>query len=758
MAEEVEIIGVDGGPASEATLKRILDEMKRRKSSNNQARRFQDLYNEALRKGTRTVSDFDDQIDKTTESVKTLGDRIGSVANIMKIGVGGALMGLSKELLMGGNRIGDFAKHLPFVGDQLGALGKFIDNQVDMYRDLSNTGANFNNSLIDMNKEAIAAGMGLGRFIEIIGANSERMAFFGTNVAGGARAFGQLQKQLRGGILGEQLFSMGFTINDINEGLINYTQQQARLGRLEGMTQSELIAGSQNYLKEIDKLARITGVNRKQQEQIMLQNAAEANVAAMMSKLDEKGQKNFNANLNMMAAALPGYENAFKDLADGVAQTDLGQKLQALSPEFAQLARDAATGRVGQAEFDTRMKELIPRLTKFRDEMGAAGVTALSDQSAGFSALFGSMYQFEEYMKKTFNDKEAAKAQARRDALTSLGTQFESAVELVRASLLNTLIKNKTFDNIKKLFDETFEEGSMSAFTDNIAKFMKEFTEDPTGKIKEVFQDFKDFLFGSVDYDKNGMEMKQRGLFEHMGDAFSDFWNSEKVQSSIDTFLDNIAYAFEYVLRKTWDNIAPSWLGGKDTRLNDILSNATSGEIKTFEESYSQNIPPAKFSNDRDLNKKYAAFVQQQRLLDKEILDEITEKVQKGLGFPGYNKGTKGFEDFGKGTLAMLHNREAVIPLNSKLGQSLNALMEPSQSQRVEIPTKSTENINILGLPPMTNDQMKAIATRSQRDDIKKNLEQLNNTMMQVVGLLQQNSKENREINSSLKKMRGIVY
>jgi hypothetical protein len=92
------------------------------------------------------------------------------------------------------------------------------------------------------------------------------------------------------------------------------------------------------------------------------------------------------------------------------------------------------------------------------------------------------------------------------------------------------------------------------------------------------------------------------------------------------------------------------------------------------------------------------------------------EEVLRRLGVPGYNAGTNGFRNFGsQGSLALLHNTEAVVPRNSPAGELLDAFYK-TQENRVTSTSTSTPTFN--------------------QSDFGNKIDQLNNTMQQVVVLL----------------------
>jgi hypothetical protein len=298
-------------------------------------------------------SDTLDVLNSETKKVNTSFSRLAGVAS-------GILLTTLSTL---GNTFRDF-----FLGG------------LDAFRQTSTVGGSFNNSLIELQQVAASTALPLDMFVETIMRNSSTLASFGGTVSEGARRFGQLSEDLRTSDLGSQLLGMGFTVQDLNEGLADYILLQTRLGRTQSQITRNAGQGAAEYLKELDALTRATGISRKSlmEEanrasldpiiQAMSEGADPAKVAASMGLIAQVGGQELQDALKEIAAgfAIPGenlanlirtlgieVEDAMSifegqdpertrqlllDLGDSIKRANIDKALMGISPSFNKVA------------------------------------------------------------------------------------------------------------------------------------------------------------------------------------------------------------------------------------------------------------------------------------------------------------------------------------------------------------------------------------------------------------------------------------
>jgi predicted chitinase len=106
--------------------------------------------------------------------------------------------------------------------------------------------------------------------------------------------------------------------------MAKYSSMLAKTGQLEGKTNAQLVAGSAEYLKNLDQLSRLTGQSKDalqaQQDALM----ADAQFRSRLQGMDEAGQ----ARLNKLMLSLPAslQKGAKEFIAFGGATTDAGRE------------------------------------------------------------------------------------------------------------------------------------------------------------------------------------------------------------------------------------------------------------------------------------------------------------------------------------------------------------------------------------------------------------------------------------------------
>lgn len=131
----------------------------------------------------------------------------------------------------------------------------------------------------------------LGDMGDLLARNSKNFGTFAKSALDGARSFGDVANQIQNSPIRQEFFRLGMSVNDINDGIAGYMNQQGKLGQLQGKTTKELTDGSQEYIKQLDLLSKLTGMTRQEQEDAREQALQVESFYAGLADLDPKAQE-----------------------------------------------------------------------------------------------------------------------------------------------------------------------------------------------------------------------------------------------------------------------------------------------------------------------------------------------------------------------------------------------------------------------------------------------------------------------------------
>jgi hypothetical protein len=131
----------------------------------------------------------------------------------------------------------------------------------------------------------------LGDMGNLLAANSKNFGTFSRSALDGARAFGEVADKIQNSPIRQQFFALGLSVNDINEGIAGYLNQQGKLGQLQGKTTKDQTQAAINYIKELDLMTKLTGMTRQEQEEAREQALQIESFYAGLADLGEKQQE-----------------------------------------------------------------------------------------------------------------------------------------------------------------------------------------------------------------------------------------------------------------------------------------------------------------------------------------------------------------------------------------------------------------------------------------------------------------------------------
>lgn len=457
-------------------------------------------FQEAVKKQTDATKDLTEEQKKKLQQDKEAAKRAaeakaaeelslkrthaaGKALNVLGQTTAGVITGMTNlmsSLANVGNSMESAAStmnSIPIVGGVLasvfGAVAGSAEKLNKAYQTAASVGATFGGSVNSMVNAASSAGLTFDQFAGIVAKNSESMMVLGGTTEAGAKRFAELGKQIRNSGVGNELLRMGYSTEQINNGMAGYIGILGKTGALQKMTTDQIAKSSAGYLKDLDALAKITGQSREEKEKEQQALLADAQFRAATASMDAEAQKQM---MNYITSFPKEQQAAIKDMiATGNITSEESVKLAAMMPGAAQKAMEfgrqlQAGGQITRDQFNSAknlaIQEAQVRVKEMKDqglynkEMGETYVGMANLAAQKIDGVNQAYAEQAEATKKANQAEEIEKFKQRLAETSNVFTQIlaqsgllehlENAFQLMTGFVLDYVVPGFNFlaDNI----------------------------------------------------------------------------------------------------------------------------------------------------------------------------------------------------------------------------------------------------------------------------------------------------------------------
>ena len=454
--------GVTSNAASEATLKLLVEAIKgmggasaggavnslAKKSGKDQLKATKDQTKADIG-GTKAQKDSTKATKGATKATKNYAKAVakagaGLVGGVLG-GIANAAGGVANELMGASTNLGAYSSHIMgALPDGLGKsaqalIGQF-EGHIDTFRDMASVGAAAGNNLYQFQTAASKAGVSVEMLTGVVKTHAQEFAIgMGSTTAGVKKFQGVLTGVQKG--FSKDFMKMGITIQEQTELTADYMAQESRLGRVRGRSNDSLTKGAANYINELDKLAKITGISRKEAAAAMKAKQEDPAIKATMMQM-ESTTKDYTSRLfARLGKVSPEIEKGLGQLMvrNGQANDEFTAGMVANNDHMvkaAQLLHSFSQGAEATPEKQKELEELIQAAGRQASlngkEMGNQMSLIKSSGSSFYDsqiALMGSFDNFATKVKEVEKNMNTQK-EGGADVLTAEQSLLEGANKL----------------------------------------------------------------------------------------------------------------------------------------------------------------------------------------------------------------------------------------------------------------------------------------------------------------------------------------
>jgi len=322
------------------------------------------------------------------------------------------------------------------------------------------------------------------KFNSLLVSGSKDLALFGGTASSGLEKFAGVANQITGlegpaKELNRKLLLLGISSDEQREHTLKYMALQTRMGMAQGKTQADLVKGSVAYMEELDRIAAITGIGRKEQEEAQKQVMAIEELRAAMYQAEKSGDTKRQAELEQAmkystrlmaegrkkeAAGVAKYYAAGKNVIDAesamamqnsagaIEAINRGEKGENVYRAGIESARESAKRTAGTKRIGGDVSNLIGDFIPVLDAIKASDKLQAEIKKSGLTP--------EAYAKKIQEEKQKGDDEILKKNVEAIqiqqkaGLNFDQAAKLMDGAGLAMASSVKAFNEAVKLFQQ----------------------------------------------------------------------------------------------------------------------------------------------------------------------------------------------------------------------------------------------------------------------------------------------------------------
>jgi len=359
---------------------------------------------DAEKKETLATTKATGSVKKFGNSLTEAGKKATTSLKDLPMAIVKGVIDTGKMFIGAGNKVDGFQKALSgfdgvsVLGMKLSDLGSVVDFNSGIFKQMSQSGAGFGKSVINLRNAAGAANMPILDFVDLIGKNTDTLGRLFGNVESGVASMGAFAKTLRTRTQ-QELAGFGLNLEDTSEFLGTMLEMERVRGNSDRIKQMDLVGATVDYTKNLVQLSKLTGMSVKELDNQNAAMSANGAFQAQLANMNPKQAADMQTMAGVMGRLNPGLGQLFEEVtALGQPISDTSRGLAVMAPGLIDSIKEFKNGTLSAEQFFNQMgsSASLKNLEAFGDASYAGGqfgealnaIAALQrGQSAGLQSL-----------------------------------------------------------------------------------------------------------------------------------------------------------------------------------------------------------------------------------------------------------------------------------------------------------------------------------------------------------------------------------